>query len=406
MATNNLTVLFWLFKSRQNKSGNAPIYLRITYQTKRKNIATGFYLRPERWDKSRQMVKGGLDDAKQINEYIIHTRNRLMELFNGMLKQQQVSLDGLVEQFLGRDKKVSSLLSLVEEHNNDIKKRVGIDYAFSTYQKYDILNKKVAAFIAYKYPTRKDFELKELTLKFIAEFDYYLKSHDRNEQNTVTKYLKNLKRILSYGVLHEWIEINPFTNYKVTYKDVDRVYLTTDELMQIEQKTFANKRLELTKDLFLFQCYTGLAFTDMIQLNHSHITQGVDGNKWIISRRKKTGNRTAIPLIPKAIRILNRYTEEVSSPDLFIFPRYAIQTFNSYLHEIADVCGITKSLTSHAGRRTFATTVALSNGISLETISKILGHSSTKITSIYAVVTDHKVSMEMSKLMNIPEDLD
>jgi len=187
-----------------------------------------------------------------------------------------------------------------------------------------------------------------------------------------------------------------FIRYKSTFKDVERIYLTQEELDAIEQKTFKIERLNLVRDMFLFQCYTGLAYSDMALLTNIDVKPGIDGNKWIIINRKKTDVRSAIPLLPKALMIIEKYDGKRNGDELL--PCYSIQKFNSYLEEIADLCGIQKNLTSHVGRRTFATTVALSNWVSIETISKILGHSTTKITHQYAVVTDLKVSQEMEKL--------
>ncbi len=397
MATNNLRILFWLYRSKKNSQDEVPIYLRITYNQERKNISTGFYINAARWDKSKSMVKGTKDDAMQINSYITQTKATLMESFNKMLKDRDINLDILVDHFFGRDVNNMSLLEMVKYHNSDFKVRIGTDYTFSTFEKYDILHRKLCAFIPYKY-NKTDIRLKDISNKFLADFDFYLKNHDKNQHNTATKYLKNLKKIVSMAIVNGWLDDNPFKGYKATYKDVDRVYLTQTELDKIESKVFKLNRLELVRDMFLFQCYTGLAYSDMAKLTAGHISPGIDGNKWIITRRKKTDVRAAIPLLPKAEELLAKYDNGSNDINRALFPFYVIQKFNSYLHEIADLCGISKNLTSHVGRRTFATTIALGNGIGLETISKILGHTSTKITSIYAIVTDHKISEDMNSL--------
>ena len=345
----------------------------------------------------KMQVKGIKEDANLVNAYISHTKAKMMELFNQMLKDRDINLDVLIDRFFGRDVNTATLLELVSFHNKDFEARIGTDYTFSTFEKYDILRRKLEVFIPYQYK-KKDVRLKDLGHKFMADFDFYLKNHDKNEHNTTTKYLKNLKKILNVGVVNGWIDKNPFENFVATYKDVDRIYLTQKELTLIEEKQFKLERLRIVKDLFLFQCYTGLAYSDMAKLTAGHISPGIDGNKWIITRRQKTDVRAAIPLLPKAEELIGKYDDGSNDPSRPLMPFYAIQKFNSYLHEVADICGINKNLTSHVGRRTFATTIALANGISLETISKILGHTSTKITSQYAVVTDHKVSEEMAQL--------
>jgi site-specific recombinase XerD len=398
MAKNNLTILFWLNKAKANRKGEIPIYLRISYDNKRKNLSTGFSITPERWEASKGQVKGTKDESKQINSYIAQTRAKLMELFNEMLRQGNIDLDTLVERFFGRDANNMTLLELVGSHNNDFKRRIGIDYTESTFEKYDILRRKLEAFIPFRYQ-RKDIRLIDVTHSFMADFEFYLKDNDKNEHNTAVKYLKNLKKIINLALVNGWLEENPFKGYKSNYKDVDRVYLTQTELDIIEAKEFRLQRLELVKDIFLFQCYTGLAYSDMAALTNGSIAPGVDGNKWIFLRRKKTNVRAAIPLLPQAERLILKYGYSANENMKSLFPAYSIQKFNSYLHEIAELCGINKNLTSHVGRRTFATTVTLANGISLETISKILGHTNTRITAQYAVVTDLKISGEMQKLL-------
>ncbi len=400
MAINNLNILFWLYKSKLNKQGEAPIYLRITYNKERKNISTGFNISPSKWDSNRGTVKGIKDNAIQVNAYISQTKAKIMELFNQMLKDGDINLDTLVDKFFGRDTNNMTLMELVKHHNDDFNARIGTDYTFSTYEKYDILRRKLEAFIPLKYK-KKDIRLKDLGHMFMADFDFYLKNHDKNEHNTTVKYLKNLKKILNVGVVNGWLDETPFDGYKATYKDVDRIYLTQSELDLIKRKDFKLERLQIVKDLFLFQCYTGLAYSDMAKLTTGNISPGIDGNKWIITRRRKTDVRAAIPLLPQAQEIIEKYHNEENISNSPLLPCYVIQKFNSYLHEIADICGIYKNLTSHVGRRTFATTIALANGIGLETISKILGHTTTKITAQYAVVTDHKIGQDMSRLSTI-----
>lgn len=397
MATNNIKILFWIHKSKLNKKGEAPVYLRLTYNNQRKNLSTGYNVLPERWDGIKSMVKGLKANAVHINSYISQTRARVMELFNEMLKERDIDLDTLMDRFFGRDIDNRSLLELVEHHNADFQSRIGTDYTQSTFEKYDILHRKLIKFIPFRYQ-KKDIRLRDLSVNFMADFDFYLKNHDSNEHNTATKYLKNLKKILNVGVRSGWIDENPFEHYKSVYKDVDRIYLTQHELDILHKKKFRLERLELVRDIFLFQCYTGLSYSDMANLTFGNIVPGIDGGKWIITRRKKTDVRAAIPLLFEAEELIDKYNKDVSDKKKPLFDFYSIQKFNAYLHEIAELCEINKNLTSHVGRRTFATTIALANGIGLETISKILGHTTTKITAQYAVVTDLKISQDMQVL--------
>lgn len=372
--------------------------LRVSYKSERKQVATGFLIKETKWDSAKGKVKGDNELAMQANEYIRNSFNRIMEIYNDQFKQGDVYLTNLIDTFLGKNSNDMTLMQMVNYHNQQMRQRIGTDYAPSTLKKYEVTKGKIIRFLSTEMQ-KTDVRLKDLTRKFIADFDLYMKLKEGNDQNTTTKHCKNLKTIVNLAVANDWLEKTPFDNYRTPYKVKEKVFLAIDELRLLENKHFKINRLELVKDLFLFQCYTGLAFADMDKLICKDVSMGIDGKRWIITYRKKTDVRSAIPLMPTAINVIEKYNKEYSSnPNGKLLPVYTNQKFNSYLQEIAEIVGINKTLTSHAGRRTFATTVALANGVSIETIAKILGHSSTKITHQYAVVTDMKISDEMKLL--------
>ena len=392
-----IRILFWLSAGKVNKKGQSSLMLRITHNKERKQIATGFMVPVDKWDNLKTKVKGNDEYATQVNTYIRNTTNRLYEIFNELSKKGDVYLETLYNVFIGKDDDNMTLMQLVNYHNEQMRSRLGVDYAVATLKKYEVTKNKLIRFL--KSEDIKDIRLKDLTRKFIADFDIYMKLKEGNDQNTTTKHCKNLKTMANLAVFNGWLEKTPFDGYKTPYKIKEKVFLSLEELKLLEEKHFKINRLELVKDLFLFQCFTGLAFADMEKLVGKDISVGIDGSRWIITYRRKTDVRSAIPLLPTAIRVIEKYNPEYGSKlNDKLLPVYTNQKFNSYLQEIAEIVGINKILTSHAGRRTFATTVALANGVSIETISKILGHSSTKITHQYAVVTDLKVSQEMQKL--------
>lgn len=392
-----IRILFWLSAGKVNKKGQSSLMLRITHNKERKQIATGFMVPVDKWDNLKTKVKGNDEYATQVNTYIRNTTNRLYEIFNDLSKKGDVYLETLYNVFIGKDDDNMTLMHLVTYHNEQMRSRLGVDYAVATLKKYEVTKNKLMRFL--KSEDIKDIRLKDLTRKFIADFDIYMKLKEGNDQNTTTKHCKNLKTMVNLAVFNGWLEKTPFDGYKTPYKIKEKVFLSLEELKLLEEKHFKINRLELVKDLFLFQCFTGLAFADMEKLVGKDISVGIDGSRWIITYRRKTDVRSAIPLLPTAIRVIEKYNPEYSSKlDQKLLPLYTNQKFNSYLQEIAEIVGINKTLTSHAGRRTFATTVALANGVSIETISRILGHSSTKITHQYAVVTDIRISEEMNKL--------
>lgn len=392
-----IKILFWLNKGRINKKGLSALMCRITHNNERKQLSTGFMISVDKWDASKGKVKGNDEYATQVNTYIRNTTNRLLEIFNELSKKGDVYLERLYKIYIGKDEDNMTLMQLVNYHNEQMRSRLGVDYAVATLKKYEVTKNKLIRFL--KSEDIKDIRLKDLTRKFIADFDIYMKLKEGNDQNTTTKHCKNLKTMANLAVFNGWLEKTPFDGYKTPYKIKEKVFLSLEELKLLEEKHFKINRLELVKDLFLFQCFTGLAFADMEKLVGKDISVGIDGSKWIITYRRKTDVRSAIPLLPTAIRVIEKYNPEYNSKlDEKLLPVYTNQKFNSYLQEIAEIVGINKTLTSHAGRRTFATTVALANGVSIETISKILGHSSTKITHQYAVVTDWRISEEMKRL--------
>jgi site-specific recombinase XerD len=314
-----------------------------------------------------------------------------------MFQNENVYLREIIDHFKGKETGPVLLLELAKNYNLKLKERVGIDYKIATYKKYQITEQKLIAFI--KSFGKSDIRLKDLSNEFIVDFNTFMKQHYGNDQNTTCKHLKNLKTYIKYAVSKGWLIKSPFNDFRITYKPKEKPYLSMNELLQLERHEFNVPKLELVKDLFLFQCYTGLSFSDLMELKGINLTTGIDGNYWIIKNRLKTDVRSAIPLLPKAQKILDKhncnYLNNLSEP---LFKVGKIQSYNAYLKQIADFTGIQKQLSSHAGRRTFASTITLGNGISIESISQMLGHTNTKITQQYARVSDLKISNEMKIL--------
>ncbi|KOH42568.1 integrase [Sunxiuqinia dokdonensis] len=197
----------------------------------------------------------------------------------------------------------------------------------------------------------------------------------------------------------DYIDKNPYSKFKVGLDETHREILSTEELKRIEEKQIQIERLAVVRDIFVFACYTGLSFSDITKLSHTHLQQRADGKEWIIINRSKTNNRCRIPLLPKAKEILKKYEDYPKiSGKAILLPVLTNQKMNSYLKELGDICGINKNITMHIARHTFATTVTLSNGVPIETVSKLLGHSSLKTTQIYAKVLDQKIAEDMELL--------
>jgi site-specific recombinase XerD len=290
------------------------------------------------------------------------------------------------------------ILEVFKKHNEQIAALVGQEYAAGTLERYETALKHTRYFLESKYKL-PDIDVTKLNFEFISEYEFWLKSVRKCGHNTTMKYLSNFKKIVRRCINYGWIQRDPFTGYKLNKKEVNRVALTETEIKAISEKDFNTNRLTLVRDIFLFSCYTGLAYIDVKKLKRSDIVTGVDGEKWVITNRQKTDTTSRIPLLLPAITILQKYESHGNAlnKDL-VLPVLSNQKMNAYLKEIADLCGIKKELSYHIARHTFATTVTLSNGVPIETVSKMLGHTNLKTTQQYAKILDLKNSKDMLNL--------
>jgi site-specific recombinase XerD len=285
--------------------------------------------------------------------------------------------------------KVDNRISLFQAFNfhiSGIEKLSGIELAFNTVRKYRSVLKSIKRFLK-----NSDVYLSDLNYKFAADYYLYLVSIEGLKSNSAYKNIKSLYRVIHIAILNGWLQSNPFKEFKCNYKQPIRPYLTETEILTIRNQKFKSKRLSTIRDLFLFLIHTGLSYSDFYALTSANIEIGVDGNPWIVINRKKTGIRSAIPILPIAKEILNKYE--------YNLPKVSNQKFNEHLKEIAGLCGISKHISCHIARHTFATTITLSKGVPIETVSKLLGHTNLATTQIYAKVVDQKTAADMAFLM-------
>jgi integrase len=370
--------------------------LRITFQSNRIDKSTGYYIDSTMWDTEHQRVLGFGNDEKELNQWIETTIAKIKFIFSSMCIEGSVCIQRIVEQIFAKAYNEPTLLETIQRHNDKLKQRVNIDFTKSTYEKYIFTHDKIQAFIKHQYQ-KKDVFLKDLKLQFIKDFDHYLRVIDLNKHNTAVKYCINLKRILNVAVQEGLLTINPFNGHKTTYKITSQVYLYEEEVDKIKNAKLVLDRHKLIRDLFLFQCYTGLAYADLLTLKRSDISIDNEKQSWIIKQRQKTGIPSMIPLTNAALTILNKYMN-LNKGFQYVFKGYSIQKYNVGLGEIGQLCRLTKKLSSHVGRRTFGN-IALGKGASLNVISKILGHSNTLITQkVYAITTQNIIKQEFRKI--------
>lgn len=399
MKTNQtFSILFWLYKSRIH-NGQAPIYCRITIDGKRTQFSLRRKIEPENWSKEIERAKGKTEEIRALNIYLDHVKAEIQKHYNILMsKGEHISADVVKNSYLGIEEVSKTLFETFTYHNDSMKERIGIDVVKATHTKFETVLKKLQLYVKKKF-NRSDIPLESLNHQFITEFEYFLKVDQSIGHNTTMKYIRNLKKVINMAVANDWLAKNPFASFKCSNKKVQRQILTEEELQVLTEKEFAIQRLEEVRDIFLFCCYTGYAFVDVEKLTSQDLFRGINGELWIYTNRKKTGTASNVPLLQPALEILERYKGhpycELKDK---LLPVKSNQKMNAYLKEIADVCGITKKLTMHIARHTFATTVTLSNGVPIETVSKLLGHTKLATTQIYAQVMEHKVSSDMEQL--------
>jgi site-specific recombinase XerD len=395
-------ILFYIKRNAQKKDGTMPVVARITVNGKISQFNTKLYALPELWSVEKGKATGRSKEAVSINNLLEEIKTSIHKVYHELRRKEAgVTSERVRNEFLGINLEQDTLLTLFKKHNDDFLKLVGISKSKATYQKYEVTRKRLSDFLMYKYKI-KDIALKEINYSFISYFETYLRSECNCGTNITAKYLQQFKRIVIIAKNNGWIVADPFANFKIRLEKVDRGYLTKEELNTIMGKEFTIKRLEQVRDVFIFSCFTGLAYVDAKNLRQSNISTSFDNETWIMTKRKKTGIASNIPLLEVPKMILNKYKDVLHSGQLL--PILSNQKTNSYLKEIADLCGIEKNLTFHLARHTFATTVTLSKGVPIESVSKMLGHTNIRTTQIYARITNEKIGLDMKQLASKLKD--
>ncbi|GET31289.1 transposase [Prolixibacter bellariivorans] len=398
--THTFTIKFIL---RMNKFRNhrAPIYARISVDGVRKELAIKETIDPDEWDNEIGKARGNRPESRSLNIRLVQIKSELMQCYQDLRMQHKlITADKIKNLYLGVEVEQFTLSKLIEYHETTASGTL----APGTLKNYFTTQKYLYEFIRKRYKT-SDIYLSEINYQFITEFEYFLRSHQPIDHqrplqnNGVMKHMERFRKLLHLAKRLEWLERNPFESYQFHFKHVDRGYLTVLELEKLEQKTFTIERMQLVRDLFIFACYTGVAYVDISRLTPDNLRLGIDAQKWLFYKRKKTEQSVAMPVLPKAMEIIWKYKNHPRALHRgTLFPVLTNQRLNSYLKEIADLTGIDKNLTFHLARHTFATTVTLSNNVPIETVSKMLGHTKIATTQIYARVIETKISHDMEKL--------
>ncbi|WP_027078863.1 site-specific integrase [Maribacter antarcticus] len=397
MNPNKLSIRFVILKAKINKQGLCAISCRLTFKSKRKAFSTGLFVNPDNWNAKKQVSISKSIASQQLNTQLqIIEGNIKKEYLKLQLSEIEFTVEDIFKHYLGEPSRQETFLiayfkKFLEKKNN----LIGIDIELATWKKYYYACIQAESFIRWQYK-KQDIPFSKLTIQFLDDFEFYLKTEKKQRQVTVNKTIQRFRKPILTAVGEGYLDKDPFVLHKPRRVIKGVIFLTVEELDTLENYEIIQPRLQVVKDLFIFCCYTGLAYHEMSILQREHIIKGFDGNEWIQMKRKKTGKMISVPLLPKAKTILDKYKDDKHSA----LPKFSNQKINSYLKEIAAVVGIKKRISHHMARKTFASTVLLYNDVPMEIVSELLGHSSIKITQeYYGKVVQKRVSEEMKRLM-------
>lgn len=397
----NINNLFYIKRAKPNKDGLVPIFQRITINGKRIEKSTKKFIDPEHWSTQTGKMKGKSEEARSINNHLDQLLQEVIEAEKDLtVNRQKVNHANLKMKLTCEEETERTFIPIFQQHNDNMLALVPSgEYAIGTWKNFRNTLKQFKKFLKLNKKV-DDITIYEIDYALIMSFDFYLKTKpNKCSNNSVIKHMHQLHKVFSICINNDWISTDPFKKYKSKVTPVDRGYLTEHEVGLLWNAKNLSPKLELTRDIFVFSCYTGLAYIDTYNLRPSHIMLGIDGEKWIFTNREKTEAPSHIPILPVAQFIIDKYKNHPKTVNEGkVLPLISNQKMNQNLKELAKVCGVPKRLTYHLARHTFATTITLTNGVPLESVGKMLGHRSIKSTQIYARVLDEKLSQDMAAL--------
>jgi site-specific recombinase XerD len=403
--TNTRPVVFSMnfrLNKQRSKTGSNVIYVRITVDNKRVELATRFRTMPRQWNQKLQLIIGDNVDSKEINKQLSIIKADILKHYNRMLAlDKTVTAELLKNEYLGITERRRTLKELMDFYHNRFKEKViSGKKSKNTLKCIYTTIEKLKEFLKYRFGVT-DMALDEIKVSFTNDFEHFLTAKQGLSNNSAMKYIRILKRITKFAVDQGWIITSPVAQFRCSYQEPERERLTMEEIMTLYKKDLDLKRLSEVRDVFVFCCFTGFSYMDVYKLTPQHIVTGIDGGKWIVKDREKTKSSERVPLLPIPLEIIERYKNDYyCETKNCLLPVNTNQCYNAYLKEIAIVCKINKHLTTHIARHSFATSVTLENDVPIETVSQMLGHKSIRTTQIYAKVTQRKISNNMRELEN------
>ncbi|MGN7888433.1 site-specific integrase [Dyadobacter endophyticus] len=402
MLTKSFGLLFYLKKRSGKSKGKLPVYMRITIDGRRTEIAVKSECEPARWNPSSGRASGNKEEIRKLNTYLDILQGKVYDIYRELVsKGVEVTSEQIKAELSGAKQDKRMIIQLFQEHNDRLSALVGSEFSHNTHKRYVTSMTHTREFIRWRYQL-EDIEITRLDFQFIEDYEFWLKSQRKCNHNTTMKYLANFKKIVLSCVKRGWLLKDPFESFKMGKHEVDREVLTEAELNKVVVKKMPTSRLDQVRDIFVFCCYTGLSYADVHKLKRREVIVGTDNSRWITIKRQKTDTASRVPLLAPAAEILDKYKDhsQCTLADQLL-PVLSNQKMNSYLKEIGDLCHIDKNITFHLARHTFATTVTLANGVSMESVSKMLGHRNIRTTQHYAKIIDKKVGEDMKALSEV-----
>lgn len=393
-----VNISFFRYHSRETETGEAPLYCRLWHESKRKIFSIGFKVTRNRWNQNKQIATGKSEMTQRINTQMEVIKKKLVEIETKLIMEgSEDILEDMYALYIGKTTFSRSFITLFEERYMTAKSMEGIKFKKSTLDKFKDVLELVRAYIKKSYHA-SDIPMNKVNFKFISGLEDYLLTVRRQKPVTINKNMQRVKQVTTYAMKCNYIKVDPFIDHAPLKVEKELVFLTTEELHKLESYQFAQERLAKVRDLYLFSVYTGLAYHEAFALQKKHIIMAFDKKFWIEMKREKTGKGISVPLLPQAMKIMEKY-DNGGDKEAHVLPAISNQKMNSYLKEITEIVGINKKLTHHTARKTFATTILLYNDVPIEIVSKLLGHSSIAVTQKhYAKVVNKKVSACMEKL--------
>jgi integrase len=392
---DTFSIIFLLKRKKKNKQKMFPIYSRVTINGERIELSTKRSILLKNWDKKSQRPKLKTKELKVLNYHLEQIRNKFyVEHQKLVQKGSPLSAMDLKNAYLNIKAKGKGIITMVETHNIDMENQIPDNYSAGTLKNYRTLKKHLSSFIPKEYK-KVDLELKRVDRNFIYSFERYLLSNPLCNQNGAMKVLQRFKKITTLSKRKGLIDDDPFEGYRFVFKRKEIEFLTADEIDRLSALDLKIPSEIKTQELFVFALYTGLAYSDIISLKWHQIHSDKEGSQFIFNKRKKTGETFIVPLLKPALEILDSKTK---IEDGLVFDSISNAYVNRKLKILSQKAQIFKNITFHIARHSFATTITLNNDVPLITVSKMLGHSNTRTTQIYAKVLQKKVSSDMEKL--------